>query len=131
MNNTNMLPEDLTWGQSADCPYVSKFSILINLVLSGKINRGAYKETIEAIFTNNVDPEKYIAEKGLMMVSDNNAVIEAIDAILAENQDSVTEYRAGKEKVFGFLMGHVMKKLGKGGNPELVKKTLEDKLKYE
>jgi len=130
MNNSNMLPEDLTWGQSADCPYVSKFSVLINLVLSGKINRSAYKETIEAIFTNNADPEKYIAEKGLMMVSDDKAVIEAIDTILAENQDSVAEYRAGKEKVFGFLMGNVMKKLGKSGNPELVKRVLEEKLKY-
>jgi len=99
------------------------------LVLGGKINRSSYKETIEAIFTNNVDPEKYIAEKGLMMVSDDNAVIEAVKAVLAENQNSVEEYRAGKEKVFGFLMGQVMKKLGKGGNPDLAKKVLEDALK--
>ncbi|MCL2209023.1 MAG: Asp-tRNA(Asn)/Glu-tRNA(Gln) amidotransferase subunit GatB [Treponema sp.] len=122
MNSANMLPEDL----SVDA---DKLSALIAFITSGKINRGAYKETVEAVFINNADPEKYIAEKSLMMVSDDSAVIEAVKAVLAENQDSAADYRAGKEKVFGFLMGNVMKKLGKGGNPDLAKKTLEDALK--
>ncbi|MCL2442981.1 MAG: Asp-tRNA(Asn)/Glu-tRNA(Gln) amidotransferase subunit GatB [Treponema sp.] len=122
MNNANILPEDLVI--DAD-----KLKILITLVTGGKINRSAYKETTEAVFTNNVDPEKYIAEKGLMMVSDDNAVIEAVKAVMAENETSAAEYRAGKEKVFGFLMGMVMKKLGKGGNPELAKAKLEEMLR--
>ncbi|MCL2808968.1 MAG: Asp-tRNA(Asn)/Glu-tRNA(Gln) amidotransferase subunit GatB [Treponema sp.] len=122
MNNANILPEDL----SID---TEKLSTLINLVTNGKINRGAYKETVEEVFTNNTEPEKYISEKGLMMVSDDNAIIEAIKTVLAENQDSVTDYKSGKEKVFGFLMGQVMKKLGKGGNPELVKTKMEEMLK--
>jgi len=122
MNNANILPEDL---------YVEaiKLSTLVHLVSRGKINRNAYKETIEAVFTNNVDPEEYIAEKRLLMVNDDGAIIEAVKAVIAENQDSVAEYRAGKEKVFGFLMGMVMKKLGKGGNPELAKKALEGALR--
>jgi aspartyl-tRNA(Asn)/glutamyl-tRNA(Gln) amidotransferase subunit B len=122
MNNANILPEDLSLN-------TDKFSALITLVTGGKINRNAYKETVEAVFTNNVDPEKYIAEKGLMMINDDNAVIEAVKAVVAENQDSVAEYRAGKEKVFGFLMGQVMKKLGGKGNPDMAKKALEDTLK--
>ena len=122
MNNANTLPEDFVID-------AGKLTILITLVTGGKINRGAYKETVEAVFTNNADPEKYIAEKGLMMVSDDGAVIDAIKAVMAENEDSVTDYRAGKEKVFGFLMGMTMKKLGKGGNPELVKTKLEEMLK--
>jgi aspartyl-tRNA(Asn)/glutamyl-tRNA(Gln) amidotransferase subunit B len=122
MNNTNMLPEDL----SIDA---KKLSVLIGLVCSGKINRASYKETVEAVFKNNADPEKYIAEKGLMMVSDDKAVSEAVKAVIAENGDSVADYKAGKEKVFGFLMGQVMKKLGKGANPELAKKVLEEELK--
>ncbi|MCL2804779.1 MAG: Asp-tRNA(Asn)/Glu-tRNA(Gln) amidotransferase subunit GatB [Treponema sp.] len=121
MNNANILPENF----SIDA---AKLSVLITLVTGGKINRSAYKETIEAVFTNNIDPESYIAEKGLMMVSDDNAVIEAIQAVIAENQSSVADYRAGKEKVFGFLMGMVMKKIGKGANPELVKIKLEEML---
>jgi len=122
MNNANVLPEDLSLN-------TDKFSALIKLVTDGKINRSAYKETVEAVFTNNVDPEKYIAEKGLLMINDDNAVIEAVKTVITENQSSVAEYRAGKEKVFGFLMGQVMKKLGGKGNPDTAKKMLEDALK--
>jgi aspartyl-tRNA(Asn)/glutamyl-tRNA(Gln) amidotransferase subunit B len=121
MNNANILPEDLVIN-------TGKLSTLISLVMGGKINRGAYKETIEAVFTNNVDPESYIAEKGLMMINDDNAVIEAVKAVITENQDSVADYRRGKEKVFGFLMGQVMKKLGGKGNPDIAKKTLTEML---
>jgi len=122
MNNANILPEDLAVEPQ-------KLSTLITLVTSGKINRNAYKETIEAVFTNNVDPDRYIAEKGLLMINDDNAVIEAVNAVITENQDSVAEYRTGKEKVFGFLMGQVMKKLKGKGNPDTAKKMLEDALK--
>jgi len=121
MNNANILPEDLTI--DAD-----KLSTLIALVTDGKINRNAYKETIEAVFTHNVDPAQYIAEKGLNMINDDSAVIEAAKAVVAENQDTVAEYRAGKEKVFGFLMGQVMKKLGGKGNPDMIKKILTEQL---
>ena len=121
MNNTNTLPEDL----SLDAGKLSK---LITLVMGGKINRGAYKETVEAVFTSNVDPESYIAEKGLLMLNDDNAVIEAVKAVIAEEQTSVEEYRGGKEKVFGFLMGQAMKKLRGKGNPDVVKKILTDML---
>jgi aspartyl-tRNA(Asn)/glutamyl-tRNA(Gln) amidotransferase subunit B len=122
MNNANILPEDLVID-------AGKLSALINLVTDGKINRNAYKETVEAVFTRNVDPESYIAEKGLIMINDDNAVIDAAKAVIAENQDSVADYRAGKEKVFAFLMGQVMKKLAGKGNPEMVKKTLTEMLK--
>jgi aspartyl-tRNA(Asn)/glutamyl-tRNA(Gln) amidotransferase subunit B len=122
MNNAGILPEDL----SVDA---DKLSTLIALVTGGKINRSAYKETVEAVFARNVDPEKYIAEKGLMMINDDNAVIEAVKAVVTENQDSVADYRAGKEKVFGFLMGQVMKKLGGKGNPDIAKKILTEALK--
>jgi len=124
MNNTNTLPEDL----SLDA---GKLSTLVAFVSGGKINRGAYKETVEAVFTQNVDPENYIAEKGLMMINDDKAVIEAVETVVAGNQDSVAEYRAGKEKVFGFLMGQVMKKLGGTGNPDMAKKILTDILRKE
>ena len=117
MNNTNILPEDLSIDPG-------KLSTLIGLVSGGRINRGAYKETVEAVFTDNVDPEKYIAEKGLAMVSDDKAVIEAVEAVLAGNQDAVAEYRAGKVKIFGFLMGEIMKKMGGKGNPDMARKTL-------
>jgi aspartyl-tRNA(Asn)/glutamyl-tRNA(Gln) amidotransferase subunit B len=122
MNNANILPEDL----SVDA---DKLSALIGFVCGGKINRGAYKETVEAVFTDNVDHERYIEEKGLAMVNDDGAIIEAVKSVLADNTDVAASWRGGKTQVFGFLMGQVMKKLGKGGNPERAKKTLEDALK--
>jgi aspartyl-tRNA(Asn)/glutamyl-tRNA(Gln) amidotransferase subunit B len=122
MNNAGILPENLVID-------IDKLAALISLVMGGKINRNAYKETVEAVFTHNVDPESYIAEKGLMMINDDNAVITAVRAVIAENQDSAADYRAGKEKVFGFLMGQVMKKLGGKGNPDMARKALEEALK--
>ncbi|MDR2964714.1 MAG: Asp-tRNA(Asn)/Glu-tRNA(Gln) amidotransferase subunit GatB, partial [Treponema sp.] len=121
MNNANILPEDVRLD-------VDKFVTLINLVTGGKINRNAYKETVEAVFTSNADPEKYIAEKGLMMISDDSAVISAVEAVIAEEAASVAEFKSGKEKVFGFIMGQVMKKLKGQGNPEIVKKLLTERL---
>jgi aspartyl-tRNA(Asn)/glutamyl-tRNA(Gln) amidotransferase subunit B len=59
-----------------------------------------------------------------MMVNDDNAVIEAAKAVLAENPDVAASWRGGKTQVFGFLMGQVMKKLGGTGNPDTAKKTL-------
>jgi aspartyl-tRNA(Asn)/glutamyl-tRNA(Gln) amidotransferase subunit B len=122
MNNAGILPEDL----SVD---PNKLSALITLVTNGKINRAVYKETVEQVFARNVDPESKKEEKGLMMINDDNAVIEAARAVITANQDSAAEYKAGKEKVFAFLMGQVMKKLGGKGNPEIVKKTLTEILK--
>ena len=121
LNAGNTLPEDL----SIDA---GKLAVLIQLVASGKINRGAYKETVEAVFTHNADPEQYIAEKGLLMVSDDTAVRKAVEAVLAGNPDAAADYRSGKEKAFGFLMGQVMKRLGGAGNPDIVRKTLRDSL---
>ena len=63
------------------------------------------------------------------MLNDDNAVIDAVKAVITEEQATVEEYRSGKEKVFGFLMGSVMKKLKGKGNPESVKKILEEHLR--
>ncbi|MCL2069772.1 MAG: Asp-tRNA(Asn)/Glu-tRNA(Gln) amidotransferase subunit GatB [Treponema sp.] len=121
MNNSGVLPEDL----SID---VKKLALLVSLVLGGKINRNAYKETVEAVFTYNVEPEAYIAEKGLAMVSDDSAINQAVEAVLAEHADAAADYRSGKEKVFGFLMGEVMKKMGGTGNPAMAKEKLKELL---
>jgi len=135
MNNANLLPEDLVIKPPSNLAVcecsgldTEKLAICIGYVTGGKINRAVFKETVEAVFTHNIDPEIYINEKGLMMVTDDKAVTEAVKKVLAQNESSAAEYRAGKEKVFGFLMGMVMKELGKGGNPELVKKVLLDTL---
>jgi len=121
INNTGMSPEDLSLDGH-------KLSTLISLVVGGKINRNAYKETVEAVFTDNVDPMAYITEKGLMMVSDDNVILEAATKVINENAEAVSDYRSGKEKAFGFLMGQVMKKLGGTGNPAIVRKVIKELL---
>jgi len=121
MNNTNTLPEDLNIEPR-------KLATLISYVTSGKINRNACKETVEAVFMSGVEPETYIKEKNLLMVSDGGAVEAAVEAVIAENTGAVGDYKAGKDKAFGFLMGMAMKKLKGAGNPELVKKYLSERL---
>jgi len=105
-----------------------KLSALISLALGGKINRNAYKEVVEAVFTDDVVPEDYIAEKGLMMVQDDTIVLEAAAQVLHDNEDAVSDYRSGKDKAFGFLMGQVMKKLSGTGNPAMVKRVIRELL---
>ena len=121
MNITNTLPEDLRVD-------AKKLSALISLVLSGRINRGAYKEAIGAVFTDDADPEEYIAAKGLMMILDDKAVAEAVTAVLSGNPNAVSDYKSGKDRAFGFLIGQVMKALEGAGNPELVKRKLQEAL---
>jgi len=62
------------------------------------------------------------------MNNDGNAIAEALVAVLADNHSILAEYRSGKTKVYGFLMGRIMKKLGGTGNPDMVKTALENAL---
>ena len=121
LNQTNTLPEELSLDGH-------KLSYLITLVLNGKINRSAYKNTIEAVFTCNCDPEAYIIKNRLLIQNDGNLIAVAVDTVLMENPGAVSKYREGQEKVFGFLMGEVMKKLGSAGNPDTVRTALKKAL---
>ncbi|MCL2099607.1 MAG: Asp-tRNA(Asn)/Glu-tRNA(Gln) amidotransferase subunit GatB [Oscillospiraceae bacterium] len=106
-----------------------KLSYLIGLVLSGGINRTAYKEVIGAVILHGAEPDEYIEKNGLLMMSDGNIILDAVNKVLAENADAAAKYRRGKAKAFGFLMGQIMKKLNGTGNPDMVKTALENALK--
>jgi len=121
MNKTNTETENLSLDSE-------KLATLIKLVVGGKINRKAYKEVVEKVFVDDIDPEKYISQKGLMMIQDDDAVLKAVESVLSSNEKSIADYRSGKEKAFGFLMGQVMKQLQGKGNPASVKKILTEKL---
>ncbi|MDR3207892.1 MAG: Asp-tRNA(Asn)/Glu-tRNA(Gln) amidotransferase subunit GatB [Oscillospiraceae bacterium] len=121
LNRTGTLPEDL----SADSGTLAR---LITLVLDGKINRNAYKEAVEAVFTEDADPDEYISAHGLLMLSDDGAVAEAVAAVVADNPKSVADYRAGKQQALGFLMGQAMRRLGGKGNPAAVSQALKERL---
>ena len=109
-------------------PDAGKLSTLIGLLLSAKINRRAYKETVEAVFMRGADPETHIAENSLEMSRDDEAASQAASAALSENPEAARQYHEGKTKALDFLMGQTMKKLGGTGNPATARKALEDAL---
>ncbi|MCF7979281.1 MAG: Asp-tRNA(Asn)/Glu-tRNA(Gln) amidotransferase subunit GatB [Chromatiaceae bacterium] len=92
--------------------------------LSGKIA----KQVFEAIWAGEGDADQVIEAKGLKQITDSGAIEQMIDAIIAANPQQVEQYRAGKEKVFGFFVGQVMKQSQGKANPQQVNDLLKVKL---
>ncbi len=101
---------------------------LIRLVESAAINRTVAKTVFEEIFVNDIDPETYVEEKGLRMVSDQGALKKVIQEILAANPQSVADYRGGKEKAMGFLVGRTMRAMKGKADPAAVNKLMRELL---
>lgn len=101
---------------------------LIKLVENKSINGTVAKEVFEKIFKENIDPEKYIEENGLKTVSDEGALRAVIEKIIAENPQSVSDYRAGKKKAMGFLVGQTMKEMKGKADPGMINKILQEQL---
>lgn len=99
-------------------------SLIENGVISGKIAKVVFEE----IFETAKDPEQIVKEKGLVQVSDSAMLSNIIDEVLASNPDSLSAYQAGKDKLFGFFVGQVMKKTDGKANPTLVNSLLKEKL---
>jgi len=104
-------------------------SRLITLIEEGKINRNIARNVFQQILENKVDPDQYIADNSLTMVSDASALTAAIASVIARNPQSVTDYKAGKTKVLDFLVGQVMRAMQGKADPALLNRLLEDKLK--
>ncbi|MEL7683525.1 Asp-tRNA(Asn)/Glu-tRNA(Gln) amidotransferase subunit GatB [Citromicrobium bathyomarinum] len=94
----------------------------------GEISGGQAKEIYEIVLKTGRDPEEIADSEGLKQVSDTGAIEEAIDAIIAANEDKVAEYRGGKDKLFGFFVGQTMKAMQGKANPAVVNLILKDKL---
>ena len=97
---------------------------LIEMADAGEINSSVAKEVFEEIFKNNIDPEKYVEEKGLKTVSDDGALREVIEKVVADNPKSVEDYNSGKKKAIGFLVGQTMKAMQVKADPGKVNKIL-------
>ena len=81
------------------------------------------------MFNNGGKPIDIAKENGFIMDNDTSGLEEIIDKIIAENADSVESYKNSNQKIFGFLMGQVVRTTGKGANPKLAKDLLTEKLK--
>ena len=110
---------------SIDC---EKFAKLMRLVDDKTINRGVGKKLLVKVLEGGIDPEAYVQEHGLGMVADASLIDAVIREILAGNQKSIDEYKAGNQKVIGFFMGQAMKKTGGKADPEVVKNILIQQL---
>jgi aspartyl-tRNA(Asn)/glutamyl-tRNA(Gln) amidotransferase subunit B len=101
---------------------------LVDLIFDGSISGKIAKEVFAEMFETGKDAKQVVDEKGLKQVSDEGAIISMIDEVLASNQDKVDEYRSGKDKLFGFFVGQVMKASKGQANPGMVNQILKQKL---
>jgi aspartyl-tRNA(Asn)/glutamyl-tRNA(Gln) amidotransferase subunit B len=101
---------------------------LLDLMTDGTINGKIGKEVLEAMMDTGEDPADIIESKGLRQVTDTGAILAAVDAVLAANPDKLAEFKGGKEKLFGFFVGQVMKAMAGKGNPALVNEVLKQRL---
>ena len=121
MKEHDMEPEELSFSPE-------NLAKLIELVDAGTINGTVAKEVFEIIFTDDIDPDRYVEEKGLKAVNDEGALRSTIEEIIAANPKSVEDYHSGKEKALGFLVGQTMKAMKGKANPGMVNKILKELL---
>ncbi|MDE7265865.1 MAG: Asp-tRNA(Asn)/Glu-tRNA(Gln) amidotransferase subunit GatB [Lachnospiraceae bacterium] len=101
---------------------------LIVLVDSKAINSSVAKEVFEVMFEEDINPEQYVEEKGLKTVNDEGALRKTIEEVIAANPQSVEDYRNGKEKAIGFLVGQTMKAMKGKADPGMVNQILKELL---
>ena len=101
---------------------------LIKTLDAGKINNNQAKEVLVEMFGSGKTAEAVIKEKGFEQISDASAIEKIVDEIIENNQNQVTAYRAGNEKLFGFFVGQVMKASQGKANPKIVNEILKNRL---
>jgi aspartyl-tRNA(Asn)/glutamyl-tRNA(Gln) amidotransferase subunit B len=112
-----------------DCPVKpGQLAGLIGLVAKGTISLKIAKTVFEEMWASGKDAEAIVKEKGLVQISDEGAIVAVVEAVIAANPQSVADYKAGKERAIGFLVGQVMKETKGRANPELVNKLLRERM---
>ncbi len=101
---------------------------LVRLTDDGKITKNAAKDVLRMMFETGKAPEEIAKEQNLIMSEDTGELEAIVDRVITENGDSVESYRSGNQKVFGFLMGQVIRFAGKGANMSAAKDILMKKL---
>lgn len=115
----DMEPEDIRFSPA-------NLAKLIGLTESKSINSSVAKEVFEKVFDEDIDPEKYVEEHGLKAVNDEGALRTTIEKIVEANPQSVEDYRNGKKKAIGFLVGQTMKEMKGKADPGMVNQILTE-----
>ena len=105
------------------------FAELVQAIKSGEISGRIAKEVFEIMVESGDNPKKIIESKGMKQQSDPKELEKMINEILSKNKDKVDQYKAGKEKLFGFFVGQVMKLSGGKANPQLTNEIIKKLLK--
>lgn len=121
LKEKEMEPEDITFTPE-------NLAELIQLTDANAINSTVAKEVFEKMFSEDIDVEQYVEENGLRTVNDEGALRETIEKVIAENPQSVSDYRAGKTKAIGFLVGQTMKAMKGKADPGMVNQILKELL---
>ena len=121
LREKNMDPEDMALSPQ-------HFATLIRLNEEKQITNAVAKEVFEGLVQEDFDPESHVKAKGLMTVWDADILEQAVTEVLRENAKSVEDYRNGKERAMGFLVGQTMKKMKGQADPTVVTRLLKEKL---
>jgi len=112
-----------------ECPIApASLAGMIGLIREGTISGKMAKEVVEAMYRTGDPPEKIIKEKGLVQITDESALAKMIAEVIEKNPTQVEQYRGGREKVFGFFVGQVMKATQGKANPQLINDLLKKML---
>jgi aspartyl-tRNA(Asn)/glutamyl-tRNA(Gln) amidotransferase subunit B len=104
---------------------------LLNLIAGGTISGKIAKDVFEEMLASGKSAKAIVDEKGLLQVSDTNIIAKAVDEVIAANPKEVERYRKGEEKVFGFLVGQLMKATRGKANPKVANEILKKRLQNE
>ena len=107
----------------------SRLSVIISNLSENKISSKQAKELFNLCLERREEPEKIIADEGMVQISDDSELIKIVDNILANSQKQIEDYHNGKTNLFGFFVGQVMKETKGKANPVKVNEILKDKLK--
>ncbi len=121
MKEHGMEPEELRFSPE-------NLAKLIELADAGTINSSVAKTVFEKVFAEDVDPEKYVEEQGLKTVHDEGKLKAALEQVIADNPQAVSDYKGGKEKALGALVGQTMKAMKGKANPGMVNQMLREML---
>lgn len=114
----------------SQCPVTAaNLAGLLELIGKGTISGKIAKTVFEEMWKTGKDAGTVVKEKGLVQISDEGAILAIVDSVIADNPQSIADYKAGKEKALGFLVGQIMKQTKGRANPAMVNKMLREQIK--
>ena len=115
--------------EPSDIPFTAEhLAKLVELIEKGTISSAIGKKVVEELFENPKNPEEIIKEKGWIQISDEGAIKEVVKNVLEANPQSVADYKAGKDRALGFLVGQAMKATKGKANPQMLNKMFLEEL---